>query len=170
MKETIIPDISVMDNFFNEKELHILQGNLNKINFRNAQNQNGTYGFSHDFEENKNNKWLYDKIKNVFFPNFNFKVMESAFRLRHNQKEVLYHIDAAPGMEYNFICYLKGKELMYNGTGFYNYKSDLDRYIGFVKNRALFFKGSKIYHADLQALGPSSPRYSVNIFYKDEGK
>ena len=29
----------------------------------------------------------------------------------------------------------------------------------------LFFNGKKIFHTDLQALGESSPRYTLNIFY-----
>ena len=55
---------------------------------------------------------------------------------------------------------------MYNGTGFYNSNNQLDRYVGFKENRAMFFNGKEIYHSDLQALGESTPRYTLNIFYK----
>ena len=61
--------------------------------------------------------------------------------------------------------YLKGDELVYNGTGIYH-KDDLNTYVGFVKNRAIFFDGKNNIHTDLQALGPSSGRYTLNIFYK----
>jgi len=64
----------------------------------------------------------------------------------------------------NFILYLKGKELTYNGTGIY-YENNLNTYIGFVENRAIFFDGKNNVHTDLQALGPSSGRYTLNIFY-----
>ena len=157
--------IIVVDNFFTEKEFNILCNNLGRISFEPV----GNYGFSHEFEPNKDNEWLFEKIKNNFFPNKNLKPLDISFRYKHNYKEVLPHVDNGE-YKYNFIGYLKGKELMYNGTGFYNYKKnldswDLDRYIGFVENRALFFPGDTIYHTDLQALGESSPRYSINIFY-----
>jgi len=166
----MLPDISVMDNFFDKKEFDILYNNLNTIKFVNIKNTYGAFGFIHDFEKNKDNEWLYNKIKNVFFPHKNLEVSKSSFRLRHNSKEVLFHVDEGCGTDYNFILYLKGKELLYNGTGFYNDSKKLDRYIGFIENRALFFRGSTIVHADLQALGESSPRYSVNIFYKYRDK
>jgi len=71
------------------------------------------------------------------------------------------------GNDYNFLLYLQGKELVYNGTGFYT-KKQLHSYIGFVQNRALFFDGKNNVHTDLQALGESSPRYTINIFYNYE--
>ena len=72
--------------------------------------------------------------------------------------------------DYNFILYLKGKELIYNGTGFY-YKKELNTYLGFVENRAIFFEGKNVLHTDLQALGESSSRYTINIFYNiNKGK
>jgi hypothetical protein len=156
-------DIMVVDDFFNEKELSILVNNLDKINYKSDENKAGNYGFGHEFDPDENNKWLFDKIKNTFIKNNNFKPFCSALRMRHNAKKVLPHIDN--NSKYNFLCYLKGKELMYNGTGFYNDKGNLDRYIGFKINRAMFFN-SHILHTDLQALGESSPRYSLGIFYR----
>tara|TARA_B100000035_G_scaffold128817_1_gene109488 strand:+ start:1437 stop:1913 length:477 start_codon:yes stop_codon:yes gene_type:complete len=155
-------DIMVVDNFFNEKELNILVNNLDKINYESDQNESGNYGFGHKFNPDETNQWLFDKIKNVFLKEKDLKPLSSAIRMRHNSKKVLPHIDNES--KYNFLCYLKGKELMYNGTGFYNDKKDLDRYIGFKENRAMFFD-SHIYHTDLQALGESSPRYTLGIFY-----
>tara|TARA_R100001460_G_C3460658_1_gene165910 strand:+ start:61 stop:537 length:477 start_codon:yes stop_codon:yes gene_type:complete len=155
-------DITVVDDFFNKKELSILVNNLDKINYKSDENESGNYGFGHDFKPDKTNAWLFDKIKNTFIKNNNLKPLCSAFRMRHNAKKVLPHID--PKSTYNFLCYLKGKELMYNGTGFYNDKENLDRYIGFKINRAMFFN-SHIQHTDLQALGESSPRYTLGIFY-----
>ena len=148
----------VIDNFFTEKEFDILCDDLNKISFE----RTGNYGYSHEFKPEKHNAWLFKKVKNNFFPDEDLKPFDMGFRYRHNCEEVLKHIDE---YKYSFICYLKGKELLYNGTGFYNDNQELDRYIGFVANRALFFPSNKIYHTDLQALGESSPRYCVNIFY-----
>jgi len=45
------------------------------------------------------------------------------------------------------------------------YKNELNTAIGFVENRALFFDGQNNLHTDLQALGQSSFRYTINIFY-----
>ena len=46
----------------------------------------------------------------------------------------------------------------------------LSSHIGFVENRALFFNGSKILHSDLQSFGDSSPRYTLNIFFREENE
>jgi len=157
MKDKII----IVDNFFTKEEFNILYDNLSKISFE----PTGNYGFGHGFKVEKSNEWLFKKIKNNFFPKQNLKPLDISFRYRHNNTKILTHVDKH---EYNFIGYLKGKELMYNGTGFYNYKKNLDRYVGFIENRVLFFKGDTIYHTDLQALGESSPRYTINIFYGQE--
>jgi len=47
-------------------------------------------------------------------------------------------------------------------------KKQLHSYLGFVQNRAIFFDGKNNTHTDLQALGESSPRYTINIFYDYE--
>tara|TARA_B100000575_G_C22759760_1_gene452375 strand:+ start:81 stop:539 length:459 start_codon:yes stop_codon:yes gene_type:complete len=150
--------IKVVDDFFTQKELESLRNNLDEVEFLPV----GNYGYSHRFRENEDNKWIFDKIKNRFFPNEDLKPVDSSFRHRHNHKKVLDHKDKH---KYNFIGYLKGEELVHNGTGFFNYKKELDHYVGFIENRALFFPGDKIYHTDLQAIGKSSPRYTINIFY-----
>jgi|TARA_R100001530_G_scaffold28028_1_gene22275 hypothetical protein len=156
----------VVDSFFTKKEFAIINANLDKIKFVPLSNPVGDkYGFGHQIENSQDNKWVFKKIKDEFFPKKKLKVVDSSFRLRHNTNKVLVHLDNFA--TYNFICYLKGKELLYNGTGFYNDKNQLDRYVGFVHNRAIFFKGDSTYHADLQALGESSPRYTLSIFYKE---
>ncbi len=162
----MIPTIQIKDNFLDQKELNILTNNLSKIYLQAIQmdDNKGNFGFRHFFDEDENNKWLFNKIKKQFFPNTNLKVGHSSYHLRHNSKTVLKHID---DYDYNFLLYLKGKELVYNGTGFYS-KDNLNTYLGFVENRALFFDGKNNSHTDLQALGESSPRYTINIFYNDE--
>ena len=157
-------DITVVDNFFNQKEFEILTNDLSKIKFNSLQNKDGdSYGFGHGFTENKNNRWLFSKIKKHFLKDVNLKVVDCAFRLRHNSKKMLPHKDEH--VNYLFLAYLKGKELIYNGTGFYNDNANLDRYVGFKENRVIFFN-SFIPHSDLQSLGESSPRYTLNIFYR----
>jgi|TARA_A100001011_G_C14151985_1_gene774385 hypothetical protein len=157
----MLPTIQIKDNFLDQKELKILINNIDKIQYLPIRNEFGNFGFRHNFDESLDNEWLFKKIKKQFFPNENLKVDNSSYHLRHNSKKVLEHED---DNDYNFLLYLKGKELVYNGTGFYH-KNNLHTYIGFVENRALFFDGKNNLHTDLQALGESSPRYSINIFY-----
>ena len=75
------------------------------------------------------------------------------------------HVDDS---DYNFILYLRGKELLFNGTGLYH-QDKLHTYIGFVENRAIFFTGKETIHSDLQALGESSYRHTINIFFNHNG-
>ena len=163
----MIPTVQIKDNFLNKKEFKTLYNNIDKFTYAPKINEDGLYGFRYNFTENSDNKWLFKKIKKQFFPNNNLKVNECAYHLRHNHKKVLPHKDHND--DYNFILYLKGKELVYNGSGFYH-KDNLHTYIGFVENRAIFFDGKNNLHTDLQALGESSFRYTVNIFYSNGEK
>jgi len=157
----MIPTIQIKDNFLNEKEFNILYNTVDKVDYVPSKNNDGNFGFRHIFKKNSENEWLFDKIKKQFFPNENLKPTGHCFHLRHNKSKVMAHTDS---LSYNFILYLKGKEILHNGTGFY-YKNELNTAIGFVENRALFFDGQNNLHTDLQALGQSSFRYTINIFY-----
>ena len=156
-----LPTLQMKDNFLNKEELNILLKNIDNIDYLLMSNKEGDFGFRHHFKKDKENEWLYKKIKKQFFPQVNLKPEVSSFHLRHNFKKVMSHTDAC---DYNFILYLKGKELIYNGTGFY-YNNNLNTYVGFIVNRALFFNGRSTVHSDLQALGESSFRNTINIFY-----
>lgn len=163
----MLPTIQIKDNFLTKKELKKLQNNINKINYKPMINGYGNYGFRHYFKPDLHSKWFLNKIKKQFFPNTNLKISYCCYHLRHNFNKVFAHTDN--NVNYNFLLYLKGKELIHNGTGFY-YKNSLNTYLGFVENRALFFDGENNLHTDLQALGESSPRYTISIFYKNEKK
>tara|TARA_A100001391_G_scaffold75052_2_gene48649 strand:- start:3350 stop:3841 length:492 start_codon:yes stop_codon:yes gene_type:complete len=158
----MLPAIQIKDNFLTDKEFKIIQNNIYKINYQPMKNECGNYGFRHFFTKNTENAWLFNKIKNQFFPNVNLKIDHSSYHLRHNNNKVLEHLD---DQDYNFLLYVKGKELICNGTGFYT-NNILNTYIGFVENRALFFDGKNNLHTNLQSLGESSVRYTINIFYK----
>tara|TARA_R100001509_G_scaffold160699_1_gene128837 strand:- start:461 stop:967 length:507 start_codon:yes stop_codon:yes gene_type:complete len=161
-------DLKIKDNFFSEKEYEILINNLNKIDFIPASHSDGLYSHTHEFKQSNDNQWIFDKIKNTFFKDIlHLKVCESRFNMRHSKEKVLPHTDNSKA-EYNCLIYLKGKELVYNGTGFYH-NNNLHTYIGFVNNRALFFNGS-VLHTNLQALGPSSNRFTLNVFYERSKK
>jgi hypothetical protein len=156
--------LQIQDNFFTEKEFKIIINNLNKIDFKPSTNEDyHHFSFNHEFDPDDENQWIFNKIKNIFFKE-NLNVVRCRFDMRHNKNQVIAHVDSED-TSHNCIIYLKGDELLHNGTGFY-YKNNLHSYVGFVKNRALFFNGSKVYHTDLQGLGPSSMRYTLNIFYE----
>ena len=157
----MLPTIQIKDNFLTKKELKILQNNIDKVSYEAIKNNDGNFGFRCYFKPHSNDEWLFNKVKKQFFSNTDLKIVSCSYHLRHNFNKVLTHVDVP---DYNFILYLKGKELTYNGTGFYT-KNSLNTYIGFVENRALFFDGKNNFHTDLQALGESSPRYTMNIFY-----
>tara|TARA_A100001391_G_scaffold87232_1_gene57671 strand:- start:51 stop:536 length:486 start_codon:yes stop_codon:yes gene_type:complete len=158
----MIPTIQIKDNFLDEKEFNILCNNLDKISLKPfVQDDKKTSGFRQTFEKTSDNEWLFKKIKKQFFPNINLKEVICCYHWRHNKETVLSHVD---GADFNLLLYLKGDELVYNGTGIYS-GNNLNTYIGFVKNRAIFFDGKNNIHTDLQALGPSSGRYTLNIFY-----
>jgi hypothetical protein len=126
----------------------------------------------HNFKETKENKWLFDKIKNAFLSSFpdikELGVVAASFQMRNNKGNMDPHRDNGIHgdyiAKYNCLIYLKGKEITYNGTGFFH-DTNLNTYIGFVNNRALFFNGSDVYHDCLQALGNSSARYTLRVFY-----
>ena len=161
----MLPTLQVKDNFLSEKEFNILTSSLGEITYTQAMNNlHGNYGFKCEFAPDAGNEWLFTKIKKIFFPNTNLKTMGCAYHLRHNHKKVLSHVDES---DYNFILYLKGRKLVFNGTGLY-YKNELNTYVGFVENRAIFFNGKDTVHSDLQALGESSFRHSINIFYNND--
>ena len=163
-------NLQIKDNFFSKKEYNILVNNLNKVPYSPNLNDKGLYSQSYEFYQTDENKWVFDKIKNNFFPNNNkLKLISSAYVLRHNKNRISPHIDSDYNNgkyknKYNCLIYLKGKELVYNGTGFYSNKN-LNTYIGFVENRGIFFNGASIYHTCLQSLGESSARYCLSIFY-----
>lgn len=157
----MLPTIQIKDNFLDKKKFKILKNYLNKIHYVAIKNDCGNFGFRHYFEKNLDNEWLFKKIKEQFFPNTNLQPVSSSFHLRNNTNKVLDHRDK---QDYNFLLYLEGRELLHNGTGFYT-KNNIHTSIGFVKNRALFFDGKNNIHTDLQALGESSFRHTINIFY-----
>ena len=159
-------DLSIKDDFFNEEELHNILHVVNSTPLTPRHNNDGNYGFRNDFKRDKDNQWIFDKIKKEFNLDEKLKPRDDmlSIHLRHNNHKQLAHTDPA---EYIFLCYLDGEELFYNGTGFYSKSKFMNIYVGFIKNRALFFNGKDVVHTDLQSLGESSMRYSLNIFYNE---
>jgi hypothetical protein len=100
--------------------------------------------------------------------------------MRHNKKtEFVMYVDNFLSKEtleslQNNLVNLEYKLIKNNNGQIYGYRHTFpksfhnDALLKLIKNRALFFNGSKILHSDLQSFGDSSSRYTLNIFYKDE--
>lgn len=166
--------IYIVDDFLTEKELKEVSNFALTLSYGPVANKMAYFGNRAEVVINDKNKWIFEKIKNHFFPNENYKAHQNVYvyhmRANQNVKEINAHRDES---EYNFLLYLYGEELVYNGTGFWTKQTkdgnlDLNTYIGFKRNRGIFFNGSDILHGDLQALGPSSPRYALTLFLDKE--
>ena len=112
-----LPTLQIKDNFLSTKEFNIICNNLDKIPYTALKNTEGNFGFRYDFKHNKENDWLFKKIKKQFFPEVTFKISQPSYHWRHNTNKVFSHVDKKT--DYNFLLYLKGTEIVYNGTGFY---------------------------------------------------
>ncbi len=160
--------VMYVDNFLEKETLKSLQDNISNTDHGEIWDNNGNlYGKRFTFPESFKKDPLLVLIKQYFFPHRNLIPLSVSAHIRDNSKEPLFHIDDDKGNVSNFLLHVKGEPLLNNGTGFLK-NNQLATHIGFIENRALFFNGSKIWHSDLQALGDSSKRYTLNIFYKDE--
>ena len=159
-----------VDNFLDKDSLEALQKKMLSVSYKPASSSAKVhYGHEHQFSVDYfKDDPLLKKIKNTFFPNDNLKPIEIRAHLRHNTAKPHPHLDnEEEGKDFfSFLLYIKGDPLLYNGTGFYGLDRKLFAYIGFSENRSIFFNAGRIFHTDLQALGESSPRYSLNIFYR----
>tara|TARA_R100001244_G_scaffold39633_1_gene35582 strand:+ start:525 stop:1058 length:534 start_codon:yes stop_codon:yes gene_type:complete len=160
--------VQYVDNFFNVETLESLQETLLNLKYTEVKNEEGQYyGKRHTFPlHHFKNDPLLKKIKDFFFPYSRLEPISISAHIRNNDKEPLVHIDIKKDNIANFLLFVKGEPLLNNGTGFF-IDGKLSSHVGFVENRAIFFNGSKIWHSDLQSFGDSSPRYTLNIFYRE---
>jgi|TARA_R110002020_G_scaffold46611_2_gene132565 hypothetical protein len=168
--------ISFVDNFLPIKELHKLQNLIHTTDLRpvtNMENKQLNIGFRNWISYKDPIFKVFNKRTAYHFPLSKKFVPQDdmiSLHLRHNKEKPIPHTDGqhiggihqpAP---YNILFYLKGEKLLNNGTGFY-VNGELSAHVGFVENRALFFKGGDIYHTNLQYFGDSSPRYTLITFF-----
>ena len=172
--------VMYVDNFLEEKNLKHMQETFSNLNYGIAKDMHGNvYGKRHTFYMRKKpdayvgkkilNDPILKQIKDMFYPNRNLETVSIHAHIKDVTREPLFHMDADDGVCAIFLLFVKGEPLLNNGTGFL-YDQQLSSHIGFVENRALFFNCSKILHSDLQALGESSPRYTLNIFFREPDK
>ena len=160
--------VMYVDNFLEKKTLKSVQDNILNTNHKEIWDSEGNlYGKRFTFPESFKKDPLLGLIKQYFFPHRNLVPISLHSHLRANAEKPLFHVDDQKGGCANFLLFVKGEPLLNNGTGFL-FNEELSSHIGFVENRALFFNGSKVKHGDLQSFGDSSPRYTLNIFYREE--
>jgi len=158
--------VSVVDNFLPSSKFLKFQKFATNLSMIPAY-QGGHYGFRHDLDIDKyKNHHIAKTVKKTFFPVSNLIVDKVFIHLRHNPTEPRPHTDPP---NFSFLFYLKGEPLFNNGTGFY-VDGELGSHIGFKENRAIFFNCGEITHTHLQGFADSSPRYSMNIFYRGKIK
>jgi len=169
MKKDSLSFMSI-DNFLDKDSLEGLQQNILNLSYQPGTDMGKTYhhGSEHHFPvDHFKDDPILKKIKDAFFLHNDFKPVEIRAHLRHNSAHPWPHVDGDRKKAcWLFLLYVKGASLLYNGTGFYGADKKLCTYVGFEENRALFFNAGKIFHTDLQALGESSPRYTLNIAYE----
>ena len=160
--------VMYVDNFLEKETLKSLQDNISNTDHGEIWDNNGNlYCKRFTFPESFKKDPLLGVIKQYFFPHSNLVPISLHSHLRLNTEKPLFHIDDQKGGCANFLLFVKGEPLLNNGTGFLT-NGELSTHVGFIENRAVFFNGSKIMHGDLQSFGDSSPRYTLNIFYKEE--
>ena len=169
----MITDISnhiIKDNFFNETVYKKILIDISRLKFSNRHESVGN-----------NLKNIYQKIYfNVPLSKDHFAVQETinilnSYKLNVNDGEHNYFLSASHEgasihndvARLNCLIYIKGKNLMNSGTGFYHKENDelvLNRHIGFKENRALIFD-SKIFHTSLQFNEVTATRYVMANFF-----
>jgi len=166
--------IIVKDNFFTKDVLKNIYDDISKLKFKNR------------YVENKNNEDdIYLKIYfQVILDKKHFAVQQVLKNVENLIEEKLKiggnyyflstkHKEATPhkdGSDVNCLIYLKGKELINSGTGFYdinNNECNLNTHVGFKENRAIIFD-SKIMHASLQFNENCGTRYVMANFFNYE--
>ena len=165
--------IIVKDNFFDESVLKKIHRDILELKFTNR------------FVNNKNEDNIYQKIYfEVVLNEKHFAVQEVLKNVENLIEKKLKisgnyyflstkHKDATPhedNSDINCLIYLKGKEFVNSGTGFYDRNDDkcnLNTHVGFKENRAIIFD-SKIIHASLQFNENCGTRYVMANFFNYE--
>ncbi len=163
----------VKDDFFKPEVYQEILKDISTLKFQNR------YNVVDEKDDRLHN--VYQKIYfNVDLNNDHFAVKEvhqqltsyglnignpnSSYFLSSKHEEITPHNDAC---DVNCLVYLKGKEIVNSGTGFFEKKEDeslvLNRHIGFKENRAIIFD-SKIYHTSLQFNDDAGSRFVMANF------
>jgi len=168
--------IIIKDNFFSETVYKEILIDISRLKFRNRNESVGS--------DLKN---IYQKIYfNVPLNKDHFAVQETinilnGYGLKVTKGDHNYFLSSShegasihnDDARLNCLIYLKGRNLMNSGTGFYDKEEDnyhLRTHVGFKENRGIIFD-SKIYHSTTQFEKDSGSRYVMaNFFGLEENK
>lgn len=163
--------INIIDNFFNDNDLKIVQNfALTKVFytprfFVNAPGRTEKYHYG--------NRWLFNNEPELL--NLFVKQAELKFKIKIKQLNTDSGIDQRrltcfkPHTDddsvVNILIMLSGPTAVTNGTVFYT-KGDLDIHVGFQENRAILFPSNKFHspHANDKS---NITRYSATLFIQD---
>jgi hypothetical protein len=163
----------VKDNFFEKKVYDEILKDISTLKFTNRNtyvpNKNVYQQTYFNVPLNKNHFAVIEVLKILKEYGLNLKLWESVYFLSSKHKKPTPHDDAT---DLNCLVYLKGKELVNSGTGFYDKTGDtykLNRHVGFKENRAIIFD-SKIFHSSLQFNEDAGSRYVMAnfLYYKND--
>ena len=195
MKSNFKNEVLVIDNFFDERHLKEIHLDLNNLTSRGEfgkgfiskksfdylkkkepdqrQALAKTFSQYHPFEPIYFNVILNKKhfavkfVENFFKKKYGIKIndMESHYWLSGSNPPHSPHKD---GGKINCMVHLRGRNSLFNGTGFYDKVDDKDALssmFGFKENRAVIFDGDVHLHSSLQPLAKdSSARYIMTNF------
>lgn len=169
--------IKIVDNFFNENDLKIIQNfALTKAFytpafFPNAPEKSQKYHYGNRYEL-KNSPELLDLFIKQAKLKFKIKIKEIEPNSGIDQRNLNHfkpHTDHDENVVMNLLIMISGPTAVTNGTVFYygdmnNY--ELDTHIGFRENRAILFP-SNIVHSQHASDVPNLKRYTATLFIRD---
>ena len=159
--------IIIQDNFFKKDILNKIKIDISRLNFTNRYNQHSNTIYQRIYfnvELNFNHFAVQEVIKNLKKHDIEVKNILPFYFLSTKHKEATPHEDSLNNI--NCLVYLKGKNFLNSGTGFYDKKGEeyeLNSHVGFKENRAIIFD-SDIYHSSLQFNKDCGPRYIMTNF------
>ena len=158
--------ISIKDNFFSEEKYNKIVEHMLTADYG-APSDGACFMKCLDQEEFPVSI-INERIKKVFNLDFKEVSRPTCYTMVGASDMPRPHDDLEWGCTSQCLIYMKGEELINNGTGFYTKKEDkniLSTHVGFKQNRAILFI-STIIHSPLQWAGESSFRYSICNFLR----
>ena len=166
-------DIKIKDKFLSKDDFDVvyntaqsLRFKANSLGYDNGVKKDKHVWFTVDAPENVQNiliksvsKYFDIEIKKLTVCQYTF-----VFKSKHTQ----VHNDTNNNNDFQTIIYVKGKDDVHSGTGFYVEKDGdyiLNTHIGFMPNRLISWTPN-VYHAPLSFTDEYNPRISLITQYK----
>ena len=166
-------DIKIKDKFLSKDDFDVvyntaqsLRFKANSLGYDNGVKKDKHVWFTVDAPENVQNiliksvsKYFDIEIKKLTVCQYTF-----VFKSKHTQ----VHNDTDKDNNFQTIIYVKGKDDIHSGTGFYiekNGRHILNTHIGFMQNRLVSWTPN-VYHAPLSFTDEFNPRISLITQYK----